>query len=92
MNRKYVYAFLSHNGTCNVVNYDAENCYVNSFLRNFDAWGSHGCFKISEDNNFQEVWFEGSKELFNLLHTETFRLAFKHMKVEIVFEYPFKGI
>lgn len=89
MNRNYVYAFPSVHGTCNVVNYRADNNAVNEFLCHFDLWGSHGNFKISIDNNHQEVWFECSKEFYEMLHTETMKMAFKRMGVELVFEYPF---
>lgn len=89
MNRNYVYAFLSCNGTCFVVNYRADFLDVNTFLSCFDVWHSRGHFKMSEDNNHQEVWFECSKEFFEMLHTETMQRAFKRMGVDLVFEYPF---
>ena len=89
INRNYVYASPSVHGTCNIVNYKAEANDINSFLSIFDVWRSHGHFKMSEDNNHQEVWFECSKEFFEMLHTNTMQQAFKRMGVELVFDYPF---
>lgn len=63
---------------------------VNTFISYFDVWGSYGRFKMCEDRNHQEVWFECSKEFFEMLHTDTMKWAFKRMGVELVFEYPFK--
>lgn len=88
MNRNYVYAFPSVRETCNVVNYSGDST-VNTFLWQFDVWRSHVLFKLCEDHNQQEVWFECSKEFFEMLHTDTMKRAFKSMGVELVFEYPF---
>lgn len=55
MNRNYVYAFPSVHGTCNVVNYRADLMDVNTFISNFDVWGSHGilrCAKIRTIKKF----------------------------------------
>lgn len=49
MNRNYVYASPSVHGTCHVVNYRADLMDVNTFISNFDVWGSHGHFKMCED-------------------------------------------
>ena len=80
MNRNYVYAFPSVHGTCSVVNYSG-NSTVNTFLWQFDVWG--------DPHIWGEYWFECSKEFFEMLHTETMKRVFKHMGVELVFEYPF---
>lgn len=89
MNRKFVYVFTSVNGTTNVINYEATNSAVNDFLALFDIWGSHGQFKLSNDRNHQEVWFECSKEFYSLLKRKDVIKAFKRMGVVVVFEYPF---
>lgn len=88
-NRKYVYAFINVHGMVSVVNYDATNNEVNSFVSKFDGWGGNGVFKVSTDRNNQEVWFECFNELWEMLHTEVFKMAFKRMGVELVFEYPY---
>lgn len=91
MNRNYVYASPSAYGTCNVVNYSGDST-VNSFLTPFEVWGGHGIMKLHDEyseNPWPEFWFECSKEFYEMLHTETMKRAFKHMGVELVFEYPF---
>lgn len=91
INRNYVYAFLSVHGTCNVVNYSGD-CTVNTFLWQFDIWGSNGRTKAhnNDPHKWLDFWFECSKEFYDMLHTETMKRAFKHMGVDLVFEYPFK--
>lgn len=88
-NRKYVYAFKNVHGMITVINFDATNNEVNSFLGKFDGWGGHGEYKISTDRNHQEVWFECPKEFFDMLQTELFKKAFERMGVELVFDYPY---
>lgn len=90
MKRNYVYASKSVHGTCNVINYSGDST-VNSFLSKFDVWGSNGSTKFHNGDPYSWVdfWFECSKEFFEMLHTETMKRAFKHMGVELVFEYPF---
>lgn len=91
MKRNYVYASRSAYGTCNVINYSGDST-VNSFLSKFDVWGCRGIMKTHDEyskNPWPEFWFECSKEFFEMLHTETMKRAFKHMGVELVFEYPF---
>lgn len=90
MNRNYVYAFPSVHGTCNVVNYSGD-CTVNTFLWQFDVWGSKGRMRFHNDDphTWGDFWFECSKEFFEMLHTDTMKRAFKRMGVELVFEYPF---
>ena len=90
INRKYVYAFLSPNGTTCMVNYDADNSAVNSFLALFDIWGSVGEFKESINGNAQEVWFEGTKSFFEVLKGEEFQKAFSRLGVTFTTEYPFE--
>ena len=97
-NLNYVYVFPSVHGTTNAVNYAAGNCEVNSFLSHFDVWGKNGQFKWNEkshsDPNKQkpEVWFECAKEFLELCKAEPMKRAFRHMGVEVVFEYPFETI
>lgn len=90
-NRKFVYAFRnpSHR-TISMVNYNADNNTLNTFLSVFDIWGMKGEFKISIDNNHQEVWFEWSDSLWEVLHTNAFHEAFKRIGVTLVFEYPYE--
>lgn len=98
INLNYVYVFPSVHNTTNVVNYAACNNAVNTFLCHFDVWGSNGKFKLNENSHSDpykqtpEVWFECSKEFFELCKSETMQKAFKQMGVEIVFEYPFDAI
>ncbi len=95
-NLKYVYVFPSVHNTVNAVNYDAGNCAVNTFLSHFDVWGGNGQTKFNAASHSDpykqkpEMWFECSKEFFELCKMETMQKAFKHMGVEIVFEYPYK--
>ena len=86
---KYVYAFINVHNMVSVVNYDAGNNEVNSFLSKFDGWGNIGQFKVSGDNNRQEVWFECRKEIWDLFHSDVFMNIFKRMGVELVFERPY---
>ena len=88
-NRKFVYAFINAHNTVSIVNYDAGNSAVNTFLWRFDLWGSNGEFKPSIDNKYQEVWFECDKDMMQALKTPMFKRAFAQMGVELVFEYPF---
>lgn len=90
MKHNYVYAYPSVHGTCNIVNYFSSD-RTNEFLHLFDVWGSYGkrIFHNHDKNTFIETWFECSKEFYDMLHTETMKRAFKHMGVELVFEYPF---
>ena len=97
-NLNYVYVFPSVHNTTNVVNYAAGNNAVNTFLWHFDVWGGNGKFKLNEKSHSDpykqkpEVWFECSKEFLELCKTKDMQRAFKHMGVEVVFEYPFKDI
>ena len=88
--RKYVYAFKNCHGATSIVNYDAKNGALNSFVAMFDVWGSRGEFKLSADNNHQEVWFEALPEMLDMLKTLPFKAAFERMGVQLVFEYPYK--
>lgn len=88
-NRKFVYAYINPHKTISVVNYDATNNYVNTFLAMFDIWESGGEQKISIDNNHMERWFECDKDFWDMLHNPIFNKAFKRMGVELVFDYPY---
>jgi len=57
-NRKFVYAFPNVNNAVSVVNYDATNNILNTFISRFDIWGGCGEHKISADRNHMEIWFE----------------------------------
>lgn len=89
-NRKFVYAYINPYGAISVVNYDATNNILNTFLAMFDIWGSGGEQKISIDNNHMERWFECSKDFWDMLHNLIFYRAFQRMGVELVFEYPYE--
>ena len=97
-NLNYVYLFPSVHGTTNAVNYAAGNCEVNSFLSHFDVWGGNGHTKLNEASHSDpykqkpEMWFECSKEFLELCKAEPMKQAFRHMGVEVVFEYPFKDV
>lgn len=91
-NRKFVYVFPSVHGTVNVVNYDAGNAHLNTFLWCFDIWNCNGHFKMSGDGKHQEVWFECTKQFMELCQTGEFLRAFQRMGVKVVFEYPFEDI
>lgn len=88
-NRKFVYAFLGPHSSINVVNYDATNNHVNTFLSLFDIWGCGGVHKMSIDDNHQEVWFELNKSFLPILKRKDFKEAFRRMGVELVFDYPY---
>ena len=89
-NRKYVYAFINPHGTVSVVNYDATNNTLNTFLHMFDIWGSGGEQKISIDKNHMERWFECGKDFWDMLINPIFNTAFKRMGVTLTFDYPYK--
>ena len=89
-NRKFVYAFMNPHNSISVVNYNADNNTLNTFLSLFDVWDMKGQFKLSNDNNHQEVWFEWHKSLWDALHTDPFSEAFRKMGVTLVFEYPYE--
>lgn len=86
--RKVVYAFQNVHGLVTIINYNGVNVYVNTFLHTFDAWGSNGNRKLSDDNNHVEVWFEWPSEMWEMLHTSAFAKAFERMGAQLVFEYP----
>lgn len=83
--RRMIRIMPSVHNTTTVINYSADNCELNSFLCAYDIWGSNGCFKLSDDNNHQEVWFEMSKEFYELSRTETMQRAFKHFGVRVMY-------
>lgn len=89
MNRNCVYTFPSVHNTCNVVVYCFES-HINpeliSFIQKFDVWKSYGNYKREKPIS---VWFECSKEFFEILHTDTMKQAFNRMGFKLIFEYPF---
>ena len=89
MNRRYVYAHQNPHKTISIVNYDADNYVLNNFLAMFDLWESKGERKQSIDKQYSEVWFECSSDMWDILHTETFRQSLKRMGVDLVFKYPY---
>ena len=97
-NLNYVYLFPSVHGTTNAVNYAAGNNTVNTFLWHFDVWGGNGRTRLNEASHSDpykqkpEVWFECAKEFLELCKAEPMKQAFRHMGVEVVFEYPFKDV
>ena len=90
--RKFLYIFPHAAETYCVVNYDADNVVLNTFLAMFDVWRSKGQMKVSQDScRHNEVWFEVDKEFFQLAKTSrTFQRAIERTGVKIVFEYPFQ--
>ncbi len=96
VNLNYVYVFPSVHGTVNVVNYAANKNEVNTFLWHFDVWGGNGKTKLNRASHpdpykqMPEMWFECPMEFMELCKTDTMKHAFKHMGVEVVFEYPFQ--
>lgn len=90
--RKFLYIFPHAAETYCVVNYDADNIILNTFLAMFDVWHSKGQMKVSQDScRHNEVWFEVDKEFFQLAKTSrTFQRAIERTGVKIVFEYPFQ--
>ena len=92
INKNLIYVFKNPHGTCNVVNYAAGNCHLNSFLTLFDVWHNNGHFKMSYDEQNPEVWFECSLGFMELLQSDTFLSAIHRMGVEVVYEYPFSHL
>ena len=84
--RRKVLIFPSEHGTTHVVNYAADNCYLNSFLTAFEITTLNGHFKLSADNKHSEVWFETSKEFYELSQTETIRNAIEKFGVRVEHE------
>lgn len=90
--RKFLYIFPTPHGTYNAVNYDAINNELNTFLRNFELWGSNGgTSKSCADNpKLQEIWFEVSSDFYQLLEVNSEMIkAIGRMGVQVVYEYPF---
>lgn len=90
--RGFIYVYPSVHNTTTVINYDAANNSLNSFLRLFDIWKSNGEFKMSEDNNHQEVWFECSKSFIDLCKNKDFVEALDRLGVKVVFDYPYVAL
>lgn len=86
MNRKIVYLYPSVHGTTNVINYDAGNSALNTFLWHFDVWGCNGHFKLCADGQHSSVSFECSKEFLDLAKTEDFQMVFRRMGVAVTFD------
>lgn len=86
--RRYIRIFPSVHNTTLVVNYMADNNYINGFLTAFDIFSNYGGnFKLSDDGNHAEVWFEMDKEFYELSKTETMQNVFKKkFGVEVVYE------
>jgi hypothetical protein len=94
-NRKYLYIFKSPvNDTYNVVNYDACNAYLNSFMCLFDVWSDRinkgGLHQLSDNGNTSEVWFEVSNDFVEMLNNPEMKRAIKKFGVEVVYKYPFE--
>lgn len=83
--RRFVRIVPSVNGTTTIINYEADNNHLNTFLCAFDIWNSGGEHKISEDKNYSEVWFEASNEFYKLAKTEIMLSAFNKFGVRVVF-------
>lgn len=81
--RMVVDVLKSVHNTTTIINYAADYNELNSFLSTFDIWGSRGHFKMSEDKNHQEVWFEATKEFYSISQTDTMRRVFKKFGVKI---------
>ena len=90
INRKRVLIFPSVHGTTMVVNYDATNGNLNTFLSAFDVWKGRGNHKLSDDNNHFEVWFEMDFDFYSLSKCDTLRKAIEHFGVEVVHDYHTK--
>lgn len=86
MDRKIVYIYRSVYGSTNVINYDAGNSTLNTFLWHFDIWGSNGHFTLCSDGNHSAVSFECSKEFLELAKTHDFQRAFRRMGVKVTFD------
>ena len=86
MNRNKLYIYPSVHGTTNVINYDAGNSALNTFLWHFDIWGSNGHFTLCSDGEHSAVSFECSKEFLELAKTHDFQRAFHHMGVTVTFD------
>lgn len=84
--RNIVVIYPSVHNTTRVINYDAGNSAVNTFLWHFDIWGSNGHFVRCSDDKHCSVEFECSSEFYQLAQTEDFQRAFKHMKTNISFD------
>lgn len=83
--RRIIHIMPSVHNTTTVINYAADNCELNGFLWAFDIWGCNGHFEVSDDQNYQEVWFEMSKEFLDISKTETMQRAFKNFGVRIMY-------
>lgn len=87
MNRKFIFVCHSVHNTTSVINYDAGNSALNTFLWHFDIWNSNGHFALCSDGEHQKVSFECSKEFYDLVKTEDFQMVFRRMGVIVTFDY-----
>lgn len=85
-NRKKMLVFKSPHNTTIVVNYMADNNYLNTFLATFDIWNGNGNFQLSKDERHCEVCFEMDAGFYEIADTETMKSAFKRFGVEVVFD------
>lgn len=82
-----VVMFPSVHGSVNVVMYNINNTELRNFLSLFDVWGSKGNVKKSIYNSIdKEIWFEMSREFYEIIDTYPMRLAFSRLNVSLVCE------
>ena len=90
-NRKRVLIFPSVHGTTIVINCDAENNSLNGFLSAFDIWNGKCDFKLSDDNEHYEAWFEMDCDFYMVSKCDTLRKAIERFGVEVVHDYHTRG-
>ena len=86
-NRKVVFICRTGHNTTAVWNFDGPNVELNSFLHCFDIWGSRGHNMECSDGNHVKVFFECSREFFDMAMTDDFVQAFRRLGVEVTYAY-----
>ena len=86
-NDKRVVICPSVHGTTLVVNYDASNGFLNSFLSAFDVWNKRGEYKWSNDSKRFEIWFEMDFDFYMISKCDTLRKAIERFGVEVIHDY-----
>ncbi|MBR1453850.1 MAG: hypothetical protein IJ593_04325 [Lachnospiraceae bacterium] len=86
-NRNKIFVTHSVHNTTTVINYAADNAELNSFLSRFSVWGPSIEFKVCSDGNHQKAEIEGTKELYDMIQSETFEHIFRQFGVKVTTKY-----
>ena len=85
-NRKIVFLYKTIYNTIGVINYDATNNELNSFLKLFNIWSPSIHFKTCKDNVHQKATFECNMSLYNFFKSDDFKTIIKRLGCEVVLD------